>query len=430
MYPGQQYHNQYPPPSGGYMPMPSGPTPPPSGGAAPGGMPYPMPEPYPPSGGGTPMYFNGYPLPSPSPISPSGTFHSTTSTGSYPPPLPARQPGLPPRQQSAMFNRPPLLVPGGGAHWGSFYQQGMNVTLSQCTGRKRALLIGINYIGQRHALKGCINDVLNIKRFITEFYNFRECDMVVLTDNNPDPRCQPTRANIIRAMHWLVANARANDSFFFHFSGHGSQVVDTSGDEIDGYDETILPVDHRTTGQIVDDDMNSIMVRPLPPGARLTAIFDSCHSGTALDLPFVYDHQGRLVQNQIAEVATQSIFKAGSSYMSGDIVTAGKSVFSGLKALISGPKIQQRQMQLKGSMGDVIMFSGCKDSQTSADTFNYTAGNTGAMSHAFVTVLSRNPHQTYSQLLHNIREYLRGRYSQVPQLSSGRYMDMNQYFIM
>jgi len=33
--------------------------------------------------------------------------------------------------------------------------------------------------------------------------------------------------------------------------------------------------------------MNDIMVRPLAPGSRLTAIFDSCHSGTALDLPYV-----------------------------------------------------------------------------------------------------------------------------------------------
>lgn len=53
--------------------------------------------------------------------------------------------------------------------------------------------------------------------------------------------------------------------------------------------ETIYPVDHKMypgdSGQIVDDIMHDIMVRPLPPGCRLTAIFDSCHSGTALDLP-------------------------------------------------------------------------------------------------------------------------------------------------
>lgn len=28
------------------------------------------------------------------------------------------------------------------------------------------------------------------------------------------------------------------------------------------------------------------MVRPLPAGVKLTAIFDSCHSGTVLNLPY------------------------------------------------------------------------------------------------------------------------------------------------
>ena len=46
------------------------------------------------------------------------------------------------------------------------------------------------------------------------------------------------------------------------------------------------------SGQIVDDEMNSILVQQLPRGARLTAIFDSCHSATALDLPYVYNEMG------------------------------------------------------------------------------------------------------------------------------------------
>ena len=46
------------------------------------------------------------------------------------------------------------------------------------------------------------------------------------------------------------------------------------------------------SGQIVDDEMNAILVQQLPRGARLTAIFDSCHSATALDLPYVYNEMG------------------------------------------------------------------------------------------------------------------------------------------
>lgn len=58
-------------------------------------------------------------------------------------------------------------------------------------------------------------------------------------------------------MQWLVRDARPGDSLFFHYSGHGGQAADLDGDEDDGFDETILPLDFKTAGEIIDD------VRPL-----------------------------------------------------------------------------------------------------------------------------------------------------------------------
>ena len=77
--------------------------------------------------------------------------------------------------------------------------------------------------------------------------------MIILTDDNPNWHFQPTRQNIIQAMGWLARDARPGDSLFFHYSGHGGRQRDTDGDEDDGYDETILPVDFQKTGQITDD---------------------------------------------------------------------------------------------------------------------------------------------------------------------------------
>ena len=37
-------------------------------------------------------------------------------------------------------------------------------------------------------------------------------------------------------------------------SGHGGQTPDLDGDEDDGYDEVIYPVDFKQQGHIVDDD--------------------------------------------------------------------------------------------------------------------------------------------------------------------------------
>lgn len=70
----------------------------------------------------------------------------------------------------------------------------------------------------------------------------------------------------------------------------------------------------------------------------------------------------------------------------------------------------------------------CKDDQTSADA--QEAGKaTGAMSYAFTTTLRENPNQTYNQLLNNVRDILRDRYSQRPQLSSSHPLDVNAQFI-
>lgn len=73
----------------------------------------------------------------------------------------------------------------------------------------------------------------------------------------------------------------------FHYSGHGSQQRSYSGDEVDGFDETLCPLDFETQGMIVDDEINAAIVKPLPRGVKLHAIIDACHSGTVLDLPFL-----------------------------------------------------------------------------------------------------------------------------------------------
>ena len=74
---------------------------------------------------------------------------------------------------------------------------------------------------------------------------------------------------------WLVEGASAGDSLFFHYSGHGGIIYlsmcvrrinnvffclflyflgrvedDDEGEEKDGYDETVVPIDYKKSGQI------------------------------------------------------------------------------------------------------------------------------------------------------------------------------------
>jgi metacaspase-1 len=69
-------------------------------------------------------------------------------------------------------------------------------------------------------------------------------------------------------------------------AGHGSQKADYTGEELDGKNETLLPTDYASAGQIIDDELNAALVRPIGPGVRLHALLDACHSGTGLDLPY------------------------------------------------------------------------------------------------------------------------------------------------
>ncbi|KAF8217470.1 peptidase C14, caspase domain-containing protein [Mycena galopus ATCC 62051] len=194
---------------------------------------------------------------------------------------------------------------------------------------------------------------------------------------------------MIDAMHWLVEGAKPHDSLFFHYSGHGGQTKDLDGDETDGYDEVIYPLDYKKHGHIVDDEMHDIMVKPLPTGCRLTAVFDSCHSGTVLDLPYCYDHRGRLKGSQISE----------------------------------------RARARKASSADVISLSGCKDGQTSADTFADGMA-VGAASHAIIKAMEANPQASYKELLQDLRVLLNHKYSQKPQLGSSHPIDTSLRFIV
>lgn len=167
--------------------------------------------------------------------------------------------------------------------------------------------MGINYPGTKAKLNGCVNDVTNVQNYIVQYHGFQPDNITTLTDEGGNGNGLPTRANILNGMKWLVQGAKAGDSLVFHYSGHGGTARDLGtsshppthdhppthpptlnisidGDECDNYDETILPCDFEQTGQILDDEIHAIMVAPLPAGVRLTAVFDSCHSGSAMDV--------------------------------------------------------------------------------------------------------------------------------------------------
>ncbi|KAM4063758.1 caspase domain-containing protein [Hirsutella rhossiliensis] len=348
--------------------------------------------------------------------------------GGYGPPPPGPRPNWTPGGNPGgnASGPPPPTAPQAFGHGAP---QGYTFQYSNCSGRRKALLIGINYFGQKGELRGCINDVHNVSNFLCERYNYKREDMVILTDDQSNPVMRPTKDNMIRAMQWLVKDAQPNDALFLHYSGHGGQTEDLDGDEDDGFDEVIYPVDHQQNGHIVDDDIHALVVKPLRPGVRLTAIFDSCHSATAMDLPYVYSTKGVLKEPNLAKEAGQGLLSALGSYARGDLGGVASSIFGFAKSAYKGDSANKKTKDTRTSPADVIMWSGSRDDQTSADA-TIESQATGAMSWAFITAIKQNPKQSYVELLNSIRDVLATKYTQKPQLSCSHPLDTNLLFVM
>ncbi|ORZ28783.1 peptidase C14, caspase domain-containing protein [Lobosporangium transversale] len=307
------------------------------------------------------------------------------------------------------------------------HSNGSAQSLSKCTGERRALLIGINYTGRPNPLQGCINDTAVMKDFLLGF-NFKEENIRVLTDDQVDTPWMPTRENIIENLKWLLHGAQKDDSLFLHYSGHGGQVLDLDDDEVGDYDNCIFPLDHKENGVIIDDELHMILVKALPPGVRLTVLFDCCHSGSALDLPYIYTGTGYIR-------GSDALANLGHELVSGNF---DPEALKNLQAKWVKLKEEKEKFELQVKLkavhdADVVMFSGCKDDETSADvsvTRGKTSSANGAMTYAFTKSYRENSVQTYQDFLNSIRDLMREKYKQKPQLSSSRPKNMAELFFL
>lgn len=143
-------------------------------------------------------------------------------------------------------------------------------------GVKRALLIGINKYKGVPKLQGSLNDIDTMRQILLTRWGFAEKHITVVTDDGA------TRVGMLAALEQLVNDAGPNDTVYFHYSGHGSQVEDLNGDEPDDHlDETLVPQDGRTgeVRDITDDELDALFARMRAKSALI--VLDSCHSGTA-----------------------------------------------------------------------------------------------------------------------------------------------------
>lgn len=286
-----------------------------------------------------------------------------------------------------------------------------DATAPKTAPKARALFIGILYTGTAHALQGCSNDQHHLYDYVKRLAP--DVETRVLSDDAHSAipvDGAPTRANILAALHWLRDGACAESRLWCSYSGHGAWMHDRSGDETDRRDETIVPVDYERAGQISDDQLRAELVEPLPAGARLTCVFDCCHSGTVLDLRHNYVDESAFVGR--GHVRYQKKYDPAQ--------WRRKLVYT------QNPKDAETR-------ADVLMFSGCRDTQTSADAYEGGA-YTGALTYAFLRfadptskhVRAAEAERTPGNLLADMNAWMKIRnYDQRPQLSFGRVTDVD-----
>lgn len=114
---------------------------------------------------------------------------------------------------------------------------------------------------------------------------FNDRDIIVLSD------AQATHSAILEAFGKLASACRNGDMVYIHFSCHGQQITDVSGDEKDGWDEALIPYDallqygqdgYRGGKHLIDDEVNACLESlssAVGKNGLVLMVSDACHSG-------------------------------------------------------------------------------------------------------------------------------------------------------
>ncbi len=249
---------------------------------------------------------------------------------------------------------------------------------------KTALCIGVNYAGTEFKLRGCINDADDWAKLL----GANGFDVGVLAEK------EATKRGIVDGLKRIVGGLKPGDVGFVHFSGHGTWVPDTNGDEPDGRDEALVPVDVGENGAnlIIDDELGVIFGN-VPDKAHVVFVTDCCHSGTVF----------RMMAPGLGERTVR--FLPPSHLVTTD---------SWVDRAFGLP------MKSNSAVPGVVHFSGCKDSEYSADA-NIAGRPCGAFSYvatkAFADGVALG--SSYLEVWRDIRKKLPNwEFQQTPQLNA------------
>ena len=240
-------------------------------------------------------------------------------------------------------------------------------------GSKKALIIAVgdypteSYWGKISSQK----DVPLIVRAL-DHHGFTSDNILILRDT------QATKAAIKAAFHKITREAEPDDIFVIHYSGHGQQVWDKNGDELDGKDEALVPIDAKARfipgeyegeNHLTDDELEILVGElrmQLGKKGSLTLIFDACHSGTATRGP----------EEGVAPARGTKIFMGPDNWKGKAGRDEGTLKF----------KTNSRGSE-EPEMAPMVLFSGAAASQLNYETRDEEGNFVGSLSYAISKVL-------------------------------------------
>ena len=317
--------------------------------------------------------------------------------------------------------------------------------------------MGLNYRGSSAELQGCINDTENLRSFLTSTLGYADEEVRIMTDDSENTDLVPTYDNILGQLDQFVSDINKNDvsQAFLSYSGHGIYLRDRSGEERDGRDEALAPLDYQSKGFIVDDTVKSYL-QQLPSTCQLFCLFDCCHSGTMCDLKYSYRYQSarkgkgrRRVRRRVRERYRQAyrkryrvkvkragrtrwVWKTKQAYR---WRTRTKRVWKTVWRV--PPKkedwILEKEKKSEEMACQLCSLSGCRDNQTSADAyFQKRSEWAGALTTAFLDLFQTETSHTNTISLYDFltrlnKSMIQQRFSQRPvlQVSSLQPKDAN-----
>ena len=154
--------------------------------------------------------------------------------------------------------------------------------------RKRAFLVGVSHYDT--ALTGYqwnnINGVEDIN-LLSPILKKQGFSLTILLDK------QATYKNITKELVSFIKKTKKGDIVYLHFSAHGQPVEDINGDEEDGWDESIVPIDayklykkgvYEGENHLLDDQLNKYVKQlrdKIGPKGFIYVVIDACHAGTS-----------------------------------------------------------------------------------------------------------------------------------------------------